>query len=245
MTSLETERQRFAAAPESITTWGTSDRLSEAPTNGGLPYGALIDILPTCSSALRDHLPCTTTDWQATLTAGRPGVSTPAADGFPLPIPHAGTKLLSTHVFGDFRTCLRAVHDGARSRYPYLRRLQLLEPLHDPVQRERSAAIALEHGPRGCLRRQPRSSPAHGSRRKSDPAQPLLVPAAILPACASAARCRSGMPPLPLTTTLIRTTEATSTSAHSRIRVTTLCKLSYKNGPAMDWNSQPPTRAAR
>jgi hypothetical protein len=49
-------------------------------TNGALPYGALIDILPTCSSATVK--PCTTTDWQTTL-----GTTNAAGGGFPLPIP--------------------------------------------------------------------------------------------------------------------------------------------------------------
>jgi Carboxypeptidase regulatory-like domain/TonB dependent receptor len=53
-------------------------------SNGGVPYGALIDVLPTCSSATVK--PCTTTDWQALLTAQNPALY-PAVDGFPLPIP--------------------------------------------------------------------------------------------------------------------------------------------------------------
>jgi len=57
-------------------------------SNGGIPYGALIDVLPTCSSAFlqANNLPCTTQDWQNTLTAANPALY-PASAGFPLPIP--------------------------------------------------------------------------------------------------------------------------------------------------------------
>ena len=63
-------------------------------TNGAIPYGALIDILPGCSSAFYNannatnpigtpgFLPCSTTDWQAVL-----GTTNAAGGGFPLPIP--------------------------------------------------------------------------------------------------------------------------------------------------------------
>ncbi len=64
-------------------------------SNGGIPYGALIDILPSCSSAfftannnvhpLGDpaFLPCTTADWQNVL-----GTTNAAGGGFPVtPIP--------------------------------------------------------------------------------------------------------------------------------------------------------------
>src|SRR5579864_4022297 len=51
--------------------------------NGSLPYAGLVDILPQCSS---NAFPCTTTDWQATLTASDP-VAFPAGAGFPLPVP--------------------------------------------------------------------------------------------------------------------------------------------------------------
>ena len=53
-------------------------------TNGGLPYGALIDILPNCSSAflIANNLPCTTTDWQTLL-----GTTNADGGGFPLPVP--------------------------------------------------------------------------------------------------------------------------------------------------------------
>jgi hypothetical protein len=56
-------------------------------TNGAIPYGALIDILPTCSSAFlqANNLPCTTGDWQKTL-----GTGNAAGGGFPVtPIPDA------------------------------------------------------------------------------------------------------------------------------------------------------------
>jgi Carboxypeptidase regulatory-like domain/TonB dependent receptor len=67
-------------------------------TNGALPYGALIDILPGCSSAFytannNTHpqgtpgfLPCSTADWEAqqgTITTPVPGQT----GGFPVPIP--------------------------------------------------------------------------------------------------------------------------------------------------------------
>src|SRR5258707_10282422 len=51
--------------------------------NGSLPYAGLVDILPQCTS---NASPCTTTDWQATLTATNPSLY-PAGAGFPLPIP--------------------------------------------------------------------------------------------------------------------------------------------------------------
>jgi hypothetical protein len=53
-------------------------------TNGGLPYGALIDILPNCTSTflVNNGLPCTTTDWQTLLNTNNT-----AGGGFPLPIP--------------------------------------------------------------------------------------------------------------------------------------------------------------
>ena len=64
-------------------------------TNGALPYGALIDILPPgCTSAFYTannvtnpvgtpgFLPCTTTDWQTVLNT-----TNAAGGGFPLPIP--------------------------------------------------------------------------------------------------------------------------------------------------------------
>ncbi len=64
-------------------------------TNGGLPYGALIDILPPgCASGFLNannntnplgtpgFLPCTTTDWQSVLNT-----TNAAGGGFPIPIP--------------------------------------------------------------------------------------------------------------------------------------------------------------
>ncbi len=65
-------------------------------TNGALPFGALIDILPNCTSAFYTannanpanppgspgFLPCTTADWQTVL-----GTTNAAGGGFPLPIP--------------------------------------------------------------------------------------------------------------------------------------------------------------
>ena len=64
-------------------------------TNGGLPYGALIDILPPgCASGFFNahnatltptdpgFLPCTTTDWQSVLNTNNA-----AGGGFPIPIP--------------------------------------------------------------------------------------------------------------------------------------------------------------
>ena len=53
-------------------------------TNGAIPYGALIDILPNCTSAFlpTQGLPCTTTDWQTKL-----GTTNAAGGGFPIPIP--------------------------------------------------------------------------------------------------------------------------------------------------------------
>ena len=58
-------------------------------TNGAIPYGALIDILPTCSNPALPAAgqPCTTTDWQSVL-----GTTTTlqggALGGFPIPIPN-------------------------------------------------------------------------------------------------------------------------------------------------------------
>ena len=49
-------------------------------TNGALPYGALIDILPGCSNPAVS--PCTTTDWQSLLNTTNAG-----GGGFPIPIP--------------------------------------------------------------------------------------------------------------------------------------------------------------
>ena len=54
-------------------------------TNGGLPYGALIDILPNCTSTFltNNGLPCSTTDWQTLLNT-----TNAAGGGFPVtPIP--------------------------------------------------------------------------------------------------------------------------------------------------------------
>jgi hypothetical protein len=64
-------------------------------TNGAIPYGALIDVLPNCTSAFYmannntnpqgtpGFLPCTTTDWQTQL-----GTTDPVSGGgFPIPIP--------------------------------------------------------------------------------------------------------------------------------------------------------------
>src|SRR5580704_1522557 len=53
-------------------------------TNGGLPYGALIDVLPNWTSTFLVNigLPCTKTDWQTVL-----GTNNAAGGGFPLPIP--------------------------------------------------------------------------------------------------------------------------------------------------------------
>jgi hypothetical protein len=66
-------------------------------TNGALPYGALIDVLPNCTSAFYTannakpgnppgspgFLPCTTTDWQTVLRTTDPI----SGGGFPIPIP--------------------------------------------------------------------------------------------------------------------------------------------------------------
>ena len=72
-------------------------------TNGAIPYGALIDILPTCSSAFFQannanpantpgspgFLPCSTTDWQTVLGATNPDANNAAGGGFPVtPIPN-------------------------------------------------------------------------------------------------------------------------------------------------------------
>jgi hypothetical protein len=60
--------------------------------NGSLPYAGLVDILPTCSSTAS---PCTTTDWQTFL-------NTPAADGFPIPIPDTIRSHYTPDVKGVF-----------------------------------------------------------------------------------------------------------------------------------------------
>jgi hypothetical protein len=64
--------------------------------NGALPYGALIDILPTCSSAflMANSLPCTTTDWETKLGT--------TANGFPLPIPDAVRSFYQPTCSGTF-----------------------------------------------------------------------------------------------------------------------------------------------
>jgi hypothetical protein len=64
--------------------------------NGGVPYGALIDILPSCSSTflLANNLPCTTQDWETKLGT--------TANGFPLPIPDAVRSFYQPTCSGTF-----------------------------------------------------------------------------------------------------------------------------------------------
>jgi hypothetical protein len=68
-------------------------------TNGGLPYGALIDILPNCSNPAipAQGLPCTTTDWQNVL-----GTMNAAGGGFPIPIPDAVRSAYQPTCSGTF-----------------------------------------------------------------------------------------------------------------------------------------------
>jgi hypothetical protein len=66
--------------------------------NGSLPYAGLVDILPQCTS---NASPCTTTDWQATLTATNPSLY-PAGAGFPLPIPDQVRNAYQPNVQGVF-----------------------------------------------------------------------------------------------------------------------------------------------
>jgi hypothetical protein len=66
--------------------------------NGALPYGALVDIGTSCSAAF---LPCTTTQWEAALTATDP-VLYPAGAGFPLPIPDQVRKAYKPDTLGVF-----------------------------------------------------------------------------------------------------------------------------------------------
>ena len=58
-------------------------------TNGAIPYGALIDINPTCTSAflIANSLPCTITDWENLLGTASTGAGG-AQGGFPFPIPN-------------------------------------------------------------------------------------------------------------------------------------------------------------
>jgi Carboxypeptidase regulatory-like domain/TonB dependent receptor len=68
-------------------------------TNGGLPYGALIDILPNCTSTflMNNGLPCTTTDWQTLLNTNNT-----AGGGFPLPIPDQVRSFYQPTCSGSF-----------------------------------------------------------------------------------------------------------------------------------------------
>src|SRR3984893_17271921 len=79
-------------------------------TNGGLPYGALIDILPPgCASGFLNannntnlvgtpgFLPCTTTDWQSVLNTNNA-----AGGGFPIPIPPQVTNFYQPTCSGTF-----------------------------------------------------------------------------------------------------------------------------------------------
>jgi Carboxypeptidase regulatory-like domain/TonB dependent receptor len=79
-------------------------------TNGAIPYGALIDVLPNCTSAFYmannntnpqgtpGFLPCTTTDWQTQL-----GTTDPVSGGgFPIPIPRQVLNFYQPTCSGTF-----------------------------------------------------------------------------------------------------------------------------------------------
>ncbi|PYU22059.1 MAG: hypothetical protein DMG30_15895 [Acidobacteria bacterium] len=80
--------------------------------NGGLPYGALVDISPTCSASV---FPCTTTDWENQLGTCYVGVSGCVSGnntGFPLPIPDAVRNSIAyaptcTPGSGAFANCIQ------------------------------------------------------------------------------------------------------------------------------------------
>jgi hypothetical protein len=72
--------------------------------NGALPYGALVDIGTSCSSAYLKSQPipsCTTTDWESKLSTEHPALY-PSGAGFPLPIPDEVRNFYQPNVLGVF-----------------------------------------------------------------------------------------------------------------------------------------------
>jgi hypothetical protein len=166
---------------------------------GALPYAALVDVLNSRSS---NAFPCTIKDWENVLVGT-------TANGFPLPV----SDLMRSSYKPTTPGALTPTFIDYNYLSPYMIQYNASVQQQLPWNMALGVAYVGNHGVHLSMVRDGNPVP----RR-------LLVPAGILPACASTATCRSGIPALPTTATSTRTTAATSTSPQPRILVTTLCK---------------------